>query len=68
MSSQDKFVLTIKTDLTLIKIYTITLDFGSDTCQVKVQIVQVRQCLDACLEFHPKAICSSVVLLESSYS
>ena len=37
-----KFVLTFtKNDLTLVEINAITLSFGSDTCQIKVGIVQV---------------------------
>ena len=37
-----KFVLTFtKNDLTLVKINAITLNFDSDTCQIKVGIVQV---------------------------
>ena len=38
-----KFVLTFtKNDLTLVEINAITLNFGSDTCQIKVGIVQVN--------------------------
>ena len=38
-----KFVLTFtKNDLTLVEIYAITLNFGSDNCQIKVAIVQVN--------------------------
>ena len=38
-----KFALTlINTDLTSVEIYTVTLNFGLDTCQIKMQIVQVN--------------------------
>ena len=38
-----KFVLTFtKNDLTLVEINAITLNFGLDTCQIKVGIVQVN--------------------------
>ena len=38
MSAQDKTVLTLsKIDLTL-EIYIVTLDFGLDTCQTKIQL------------------------------
>ena len=29
-------------DLTVVQVYTIRLNFGSDTCQIKVKIVQVN--------------------------
>ena len=32
----------INTDLTLVEIYTVTLNFGLDTCQIKMQIVQLQ--------------------------
>ena len=42
VSSQDEICSDIKNDLTLVKINVITLNFGSDTCQIKVGIVQVN--------------------------
>ena len=58
MSSQDEFVLTFtKNDLTLVEINGIALNFGSDTCQIKVRIVQLntksaRKMSDVQLLFH----------------
>ena len=53
-----KFVLIfIKNDLTLVEINAITLNFGLDTCQIKVGIVQVntksaQKMSDVRLSFH----------------
>ena len=65
MSAQDKiFVKLINTDLTLVEIFTVTLDYGLDTCQIKMQIVQVNTTtpLNIRLLFH--ALYSTYVLCD----
>ena len=58
MSAQHKICSDItKNDLTLVETYAIALNFGSDTCQIKVGIVQVntksgRKMSDVRLLFH----------------
>ena len=58
MSAQHKFVRTFtKNDLTLVETYAMALNFDSDTCQIKVGIVQVktksdRKMSDVQLLFH----------------